>query len=202
MTEQRDSYSQDGEDRIVAALFPEPGRLIDIGAWDPFTFSNSRLLIERGWEATLVEFSPGPLAKLIREYAGNPKVRVVAAAVTPWPAAMELFRVTDDGLSVPVANEAHRKTWETYDAGYYGELWAPTIEMRHLLGMFGAVNYVSVDTEGTSVDIAVELMRYEGKPRVICCEYDDRIEYLAEHAKRCGYREEWRNGTNVVMVRK
>lgn len=200
----RESYSQEGEDLIIAALFPEPGRLIDIGAWEPCEFSNSRLLIERGWEATLVEFSPGPLAKLIREYAGNPKVRVVAAAVVPGAGGMEKFRVTDDGLSVPSSDEEHRIRWESYAGGYYGEVWVPTIDIRQLMERFtirGAVDYVSVDTEGSSVEIAMELMKDEDRPRVICCEYDDRIDDLMEYAKRCRYREEWRNGVNVVLAR-
>jgi len=53
------SHSQNGEDSIIAACFPPDykGTLLEIGAWFPEEFSNSKLFIDRGWDATLVEFS-------------------------------------------------------------------------------------------------------------------------------------------------
>ena len=58
-------YSQNKEDEIVLNYFGDfVGVLLDIGANDGITLSNSRLLIERGWEADLVEPSPNAFAKL------------------------------------------------------------------------------------------------------------------------------------------
>ena len=47
-------YTQHGEQKyfleVLGALVPntQPGRLLEIGAWEPKTFSNSRALIELG----------------------------------------------------------------------------------------------------------------------------------------------------------
>lgn len=58
-------YSQNREDELIADYFGgRVGRLLDVGANDGITLSNSRLLIELGWEANLVEPSPAAFAAL------------------------------------------------------------------------------------------------------------------------------------------
>ena len=58
-------YSQAAEQPHILKAFEgrPPGRLLDIGAWNPFTFSHSRALIEMGWFGVLVEPSPGPASE-------------------------------------------------------------------------------------------------------------------------------------------
>jgi hypothetical protein len=67
------SYSQHkGEEEAILQLFhdgkdaQQAGKALDIGAWSPTTFSNTRALYERGWELVLVEPSPGPFLLLMR----------------------------------------------------------------------------------------------------------------------------------------
>lgn len=204
VSETRPSYSQHGEDEIILSLFSDAGNLIEIGAWEPRNFSNSRLLIERGWDATLIEFSPGPLAKLVREYQCAEKVRVIAAAITPDPQHVQQFRVTDDAVSTN--NAAVEKTWEQA-GGYYGSLWVPTLTVRQLLDQFYGdkiLDFVSVDTEGSSVEIAREFMIADDghKPKVLCVEHDGRLVWLMDVAQRFGYRQEWMNQTNVILVKR
>lgn len=226
LSEPRETYSQHGEDLIVAKLFPDcfTGTLVEIGAWEPFQFSNSRLLIERGWNATLVEFSPHPLRNLVREYSGNENVRIVAAAITAEPQHVERYRITDDSLS---SNDPHHLIkWKDYGPGYYGEMYVPTISVQALVDQFfgdSGIAFLSVDTEGTSVEIALAFMRLDigWRPRVICVEHDDeaavreesigdvhqnavkapRFRWLMENADKLGYRLEWLNGCNAILVR-
>lgn len=50
------TYSQNQEDLFIANYFGDfKGTLLDIGANDGITFSNSRALIENGWKAHLIE---------------------------------------------------------------------------------------------------------------------------------------------------
>ena len=64
------SYSQYGEDQIIAAEFLRQESahrfFLDIGAWHPTIFSNTRLLIEQGWSGVIIEPSPGPFMNLMR----------------------------------------------------------------------------------------------------------------------------------------
>jgi hypothetical protein len=207
-----DSFSQYGEDQVLARLFSgyATGNLIDVGAYQPEALSNSRLLINAGWNATLVEFSPGPVRDLVKEYGSNDRVRVIAAAVTPGPRFIERFTVTDDAISTddPNATERWTNMRAGYHGGFYGNLWVPTIHVHGLLEQFygpdKAVDFVNVDTEGSSVDVALAFMAEDGpwKPRVLCVEYDDRLAYLMIEAQKLGYGQADINGCNVILERR
>lgn len=65
-------YSQNKEqDYIVNYFAGFTGKLLDIGANDGKTFSNSLALIELGWEAVLVEPSPSAFEKLTKLHEDN-----------------------------------------------------------------------------------------------------------------------------------
>ena len=209
MSEARDSYSQFGEDLIIAELFSRnehAGNLIDVGAYEPADLSNSRLLIERGWEATLIEFSPMAVKDLATSYAANESVRVIQAALTTCAQGLQEFRVTDDGLSSNDPGHFDKwKEWTETHASYYGKLWVPTVTVGQILDQFYCdkpVHFVNIDTEGTSVDLAVEFMKLLGgwRPRVLCVEYDNRLAELAQRAQELGYRQEWIGEANVILV--
>lgn len=206
------SYSQYGEDLQVAAIFEKaPGNsadsahahhVLDIGAWGVKDLSNSRLFIEQGWKATLVEFSPGPVRELVRQYGYDARVRIIQAAITAEPDHVREFQITDDALSATPDSETC-KTWAE-NGGYFGTLWVPTLTVKQLLDQFfGAesIDYVSIDTEGTSVDIAIALIRTDHKPKVICTEHDNRIVELMAVAQENGYTSRWMNAVNVILSR-
>lgn len=62
------TYSQFGEDGVLAAIFAAIGAenrwCFECGAADGLFFSNTRRLIERGWSALLVEADPEAFARL------------------------------------------------------------------------------------------------------------------------------------------
>jgi FkbM family methyltransferase len=65
-------YSQNKEqDYIVNYFAGTTGKLLDIGANDGRTFSNSLALIEQGWTAVLVEPSPSAFEKLTKLHEDN-----------------------------------------------------------------------------------------------------------------------------------
>ena len=203
------SYSQHGEDEILKALMPTPGNLIDIGAYAPFEMSNTRLLIEAGWDATLIELSPEPLKGLVREYGGSERVRVIAAAITTCEQHVREFRITDDAISCDNDEQMvkFREMRPGYSGGFYGKLWVPTLTVKQLIDQFYGdkpIHFVNIDTEGTSCDLALEFMQMDGdwKPKVMCVEYDDKLAYLLSMAQRYGYRAEHFNGVNVILERR
>lgn len=68
------SYSQNGEDLFVLSYFKGfKGTLLEIGANDGQTLSNSLLLIENGWKAHLVEPS-SMFDRLVALHGNNPNV--------------------------------------------------------------------------------------------------------------------------------
>ena len=65
------------------------------------------------------------------------------------------------------------------------------------------IDFVNVDTEGSSVEVALAFMREDGpwRPTVLCVEHDDKLVYLMEQAQKLGYRQHWVNGCNVILER-
>ena len=195
-------FSQYGEDEQLLKVFGDrKGRLLDIGSWHPIDKSNSRALIERGWEAVLVEFSPYAVRELVKEYGGAscPPVEVLQAAISVTDRVMRKFLITDDAVSTDNADVGG--TWK--DAGgYYGSMWVPQITLETLLTQFGGgFDFVSIDTEGTSADLAIHyLQNFEG-PEAMIVEHDGRIDEIMHTAREKGYYERLRNGTNLMLVK-
>lgn len=59
------SFAQEGEDLIIAELLGprQNGFYVDIGAYDPTRFSNTRYFYDRGWNGINIEPSPLALSK-------------------------------------------------------------------------------------------------------------------------------------------
>jgi FkbM family methyltransferase len=56
------SYSQEGEDRVLARLLgdtAEPGFYVDIGAFHPMCYSNTCAFYKRGWRGINIDARPG-----------------------------------------------------------------------------------------------------------------------------------------------
>lgn len=184
------SYSQHSEDSVVAGLFPEgfKGMVLEIGAFDPKSLSNSRLFIEAGWSAALVEFSPAPLRNLLKEYGGNPAVMIFQGAIASEkkstdPLTFKQFRVTDDALSTD--SKEHHELWKGV-GGYFGSMYVPAIPVDFFANL--GADFVSIDTEGSSVDVfAGYLESAMTLPKVICVEHNNRHAEVAALATKFGY---------------
>lgn len=195
------SYSQFGEDALIAEYFgSHVGTVLEIGAFHPTDMSNSRLLIERGWNAVLVDCSPRAVRDLLLEYGRNPKVKVIQAAVTAQGhGPLVPVEITDDAVST--SHPPTRQKWDGF--GHYGELHCAAISvaqlMKFMVETFGSPDFLSVDTEGTSILLASGLMLCQ--PRVICVEHDDNWANFLAFGKQLGYEKLSLNGTNLVIAR-
>ena len=193
------SYSQFGEDLIVAAIFGSHiGRLLDIGAYHPKQLSNSRLLIERGWSGILIEPSPYAMQGLLEEYGRCDRVTLIQAAVSPEVLAD--MEITPDAVSTTEAEQYER--WRMH-AKFTGRLLVGTLTLPELTNRFGGdFDLINVDTEGTSIEIAKELMGPIGlEPKVLIVEHDLRIVELMQIATPRGYVAREINGTNAILVK-
>ena len=81
----RNLYSQFGEDGILAKIFEVIGTAnrwcAEVGASDGITWSNTRRLIEQGWDAVQIEGDDDRAARLAVRYKNNSKVHVYPCRV-------------------------------------------------------------------------------------------------------------------------
>jgi FkbM family methyltransferase len=189
-------YSQrDEEQHILEILDGVTGRFLDIGAWNPEVFSNTRALFECGWSGVVVEPSPGPVHILAQFYSGKP-VEVIAGAVTVEGGPIRLM-LTDDAVTAE-AESGNAARWKE-SGGYYGIVTVQSIALRDFFARWGGdFEMVSIDTEGTSVDLFAEMITIGPRPRCVVVEHDNRFVELSGHAQRGGYRMVYENGENRV----
>lgn len=193
-----EKYSQrDEQEHILAAVGSNVGRFLDIGAWNARDLSNTRALFEIGWGGVMIEPSPEPFLGLLREYGNEPLVSLICAAVG-FERTMTRLHATADALST--TSEDSFEKWKE-NGGFYGSFYTPVITIPEILNQFGAFDFVSIDTEGTSVDLFHALMDTAMRPRSICVEHDNRIVECTARAQSAGYRVAYMSGENLVFSR-
>lgn len=194
------SYSQGNEQQIILGLLANHpvGRVLDIGAYDGVTFSNSRALMERGWGGILVEPEPVAFMKLMDLYRDREDVQLIHAAVgTGW--YLSRFWRTEDLVST--TSEHHHSKWRDH-ARYTGMYYTPVMPIERLL-IHPVPEFVNIDVEGSSAELALHALRHErgGDPIVWCIEHDGRLRDLLVAGAEHGYQMVMSNAENVILSR-
>ena len=229
------SYSQYGEDQIIAAEFlrrESANRFfLDIGAWHPTIFSNTRLLIEQGWSGVIIEPSPGPFINLMRacihcgdvpaevhvEVDGRMPIPAMACSICGGARYGDSDRLTmvlagvslEPGLlslrathdALSTSNEAEYQKWKSV-GGFYGRYLCPMITLERIAIQFGGFDVINIDAEGVSCDLFLHALRLGWRPRVWCVELDRGREHeVGLAATNAGYVAHVTTG-NLVLVKK
>lgn len=201
------SYSQRNEEQYILEACKDSAvrRVLDIGAWHPTQFSNSRALIEAGWDAVLVEPSPGPVRNLVQEYGFDPqfnnrhldqnlqRITVLCAAVGLEP-GLATLQITDDAVSASEVKPEWRER-----GGYLGAMTIPQVTFEQICDWYGNFGFVSIDTEGGSTDIFKVILEGEMFPKCICVEHDGRIVEITKAAQERGYKIAYVSEENVIV---
>ena len=196
------SNSQNDEEAVILRYAgAEPKEVLDIGAYDGKTYSNSFALIERGWSAILVEPSPSAFLKLMKLHGENKNVKLLNAMVGIETRIAKFYDCEGDLCSSSL--EKNRDLWA--GAGRkFTEYYVPQITLQTMTNQLGGgPTVVSIDCEGTSVDILMS-MPTGWAPRVVVVEHDSRIIEIVGWMRDRGLQlaEGGINGENAIFVRK
>lgn len=190
------SYSQGEEEQHILEHCPEKGRFLDIGAWNAKNLSNTRALYEKGWSGVLVEPSPEPFLGLLKEYGNDERIELLCMAIGDRGYAR--FHASADALTT--CSTINYERWREA-GGFYGRFWASVVSIQSIIENFGPFDFVSIDTEGTSVQVFQDLLLCGARPACICVEHDFKNVETLEIAKQAGYREVYFSGENQVFAR-
>ena len=148
--------------------------IVDVGANDGITVSNSYGLILRGWEAILVEPYPPCFQQLQQRYGNNPKVRLVNSACGSEAGELDLFLGTD-GTAAGYATLCTDDS-EWFKATRTGEsVKVPVAPLTAILEKQGCpprFSVLSVDTEGYDLRVLESLDFSRFRPEVVITEDD------------------------------
>lgn len=202
------SYAQHGDDFMLLNLFELLGiaqpNYLDVGAHDPTTLSNTRLLYERGSRGVNVEANPKLVAAFKRERPGDIMLNV---GVGPEAGSHTFYMYSDT---------SGRNTFSTAEVQLLEGLLTvrkmvtlpvvtlDSIVKEHFQGIWP--NILSIDIEGLDYDV-LERARFNGDgppwgPIVICVE-TRRVETdrMSKMLKEKGYYRYCRLGENLFFIR-
>lgn len=196
-------FSQGDEEAVILKATERlegPRRVLDIGAHDGETFSNSRkLIVERKWGGTLIEPSPFAFGKLLKLYAGQKDVTLVNAAVgshygltTFWDCEGDLYGTTLRGAT---------RRWESKGIKYRSYLIPMMTPQMIVEAIPGGYDVVSLDTEGTSFEILKILPMDAWCPHVIIVEHDERAVEISEWGRTKGFDIGYLDQQNLALFR-
>lgn len=209
-----ETYSQNNEDEIVAKIFsgcnPETLTVLDIGANDGQTFSNSYALILQGWNAHLLEPSVKAYALLKQLHSHNPKVNIYGFGIAEKTAVMEFHEsgsFEGKGQDIALLSCINPKEKDR---------WAGKVEFTPTQAHFYTFedfiknipnprfDFISIDAEGHDITILKQINLDKVLCRCLCIEYNsisaNEIE-IDNLVTPLGFKLISKNAENLIYAR-
>jgi len=149
-------FSQDGEDLVLVSLlednFQTKGFYLDVGAHDPFRFSNTAIFYKHGWRGINVE--PNPDAKPIFDQA-RPEDINLSIAISSAGGTKKFYIYNEPALN-GIDNDRRE---ELKDSGYklekISDIKTDTLEniLVKFQERFSRPNFISIDVEGHELEV-------------------------------------------------
>lgn len=165
------SWSQFGEDRYIAQLTKtiHTGFYVDVGAFDPEKFSNTRALFERGWRGVNIDMSPSKLG--VFEYERPGDINVIAP-ISDTDDTLEVYIFSQASILDTLSSALDTLSKEAAD-GWSEQFGLPyetkpmkAIRLDDLLAQVDAptkIDFMNIDVEGAEMNVlrSVSFERYE-----------------------------------------
>jgi FkbM family methyltransferase len=188
-----------GEDELVWRFFDQRrhGFFVDVGAYDPKIGSQTWLLEQQGWRGILIEPQPGHCERL-RHARPGARLFQVACAAPGHPPQMPFFFAETPSHSSLARNVIDPTT------RYVKSDLVKVMTLDAVLAEAGnpKVDFVSIDVEGTQLDVLHGFSLEQHRPALLLVE--DHLHHLKVHSylRQRGYRLVKRTGLNNWYVPK
>ena len=207
-------YGQNKEDEVINNLIVSrygsdfKGTILDLGANDGITLSNSRYFIENGWRGILVEAGKLPYQKLMTTILPN-TIAINSAignenGVLTFYESTNLLDANDVGLvSSLVADETQR--WRKAGIGfteYQVECfnWETFRDRFHLKSQ--NFDIISIDIEGMDYDVLIQMNLEELGCKVLCVEFNGiDMQKYCDYALKYGMTLVHQNPENLIFLK-
>lgn len=173
------SYSQEGEDLVVARYFDgkRDGYYIDIGAHHPFRFSNTYKFYEKGWSGICIDPLP-ECEELFKKY--RQRDIFVQKGVSDKNETLKYYMFNEPALNTFDKNLAdERNGLRNYRIDKILDIEVSTFEnILKNININKKIDLLSIDIEGLDLKVlkSIDLKKYQ--PQLIIIEVLDKEEYL------------------------
>lgn len=197
-------YSQNNEQEIILNYFNNygngnGGRFLDIGAFNPFKFSNTRALYERAWRGVYIEPSPMCFQSFKEVYASDPRVQLLNCAICEHDGSVTFYESFGDAVST--TDITHKLKWEQNAGSKFSTIQVPAMSMTKLLSQFGHdIDFLSLDTESTNYQLFNLLPNdFLHRLKMICIEHDGFHTSIEMKLQAFGFNKLLLNAENLIM---
>lgn len=200
-------YSQNQEEKYILEYFGEfKGTLLDIGANDGKTLSNSLALIELGWKAVLVEPSDSAFHMLEQLHGENNNVQLFNLAISEEDCTIDFFDSGehlgrgDTGL-LSTLKESELERWKNSGMEFTKtKTEALSIESFFSIFRNKTFDFISIDAEGMDWEILKQIDLSKTETKLICVETNSiETEKYIDYCKQFGMRLIYKNAENILM---
>jgi FkbM family methyltransferase len=166
------SWSQEGEDLILARLLEDTrtGFYVDVGAHDPFRFSNTAYFYSRGWSGLNIEPDPDG-CRVIRRY--RRRDRTLNLGIGALPANLTYHRFFEPALNTfDAALAEQRMSRDGYPLRERISVSVRRLDdtLAEALPEGQAIDFLSVDTEGFDDQVLASNDWNRFRPRFVVAE--------------------------------
>jgi FkbM family methyltransferase len=204
------SVAQNKEDLFIQEYFGDfKGTLLDIGSNDGITFSNSRLLIENGFKAHLVEPS-SVFYDLKRLYLGNQNVHCYNVAIGEQQGIVDFY---ESGAHVP--NGTDKALVSTLDFNetqrwanvQFNKIKVNVVPFNFLWEMtdFAKFDFISIDAEGHDLTILRQIDLDAVRCKCLIIEHNGSEDLKTDFCRYCvdqfGMKLALVNAENIIFIR-
>ncbi len=195
------SYSQHGEDLIIDKIlgYKKKGFYVDIGAYDPHRFSNTKRFYLRGWHGINVEPNCVNFRKFTRERKRDINLNI---GVGNSNSKLTFYQFIPDTLSTFSEKEANN-----YLKHGYKLISKKKVNVQKLSAILQkyfvnkSIDFISIDTEGYEMEVLKSNDWKKYKPKLFCIETNTGKSHIVEtYLKHKGYTEVFRNKVNSVYL--
>ena len=154
------SFGQEGEDRVLASLLfkahggrlPDEGFYVDVGAHDPFRFSNTYFFYKRGWSGINIDAAPGSMRRFAKY---RPRDMNLEVGVGRARAAAPFYLFNEPALNtfdLELARARCIGSWKITSEVSVDILPLHDIFCRYLT-KGQRIDFITIDVEGRDMDV-------------------------------------------------
>jgi FkbM family methyltransferase len=201
------SYSQKGEDLVIDKLLgnKKRGFYIDVGAYAPDRFSNTKHFYEKGWRGINIEPDYEQYTAFVLKRKRDINLNI---GIGQEKKKLSFFRFFPATLST--FSESEAKKYKKMGYKFLGTRNVKVIPLKDVFRLYTkgkSVDFLSVDTEGFDMEVLKSNNWEKFKPKLICIESSSHSlsktskQYnYATFLSQFGYKKVYDNNLNSLFL--
>lgn len=205
------SNSQKGEDLAIDTFFKhkKKGFYIDIGAYHPKRYNNTKFFYDKGWHGINIEPNPNNIKLFQKDRTRDVNLNIGIGGKT---GKMAFYVFKSEALSTFSKKELD----ELIRAGYRvkNRITIQVDTLKNVMRKYvrSRIDFMTVDTEGLDIEVLRSNDWKKYRPTLLCVETIDFVDQLSgmkdinnrkvsigQYLKSVGYKELFTNGLNTVF---